>query len=94
MTAQAVTEAEESQERRDPQPRESPRFSVGAALEVPMANLYETNDPKRKEQIDTAGWVFLVLAITIIVIAAMVAYNGNNAVVANTTVSHVSAPHG
>ena len=59
-----------------------------------MANLYKTNDPKRKGQIDTAGWVFLVLAITIIAIAAMVAYKGNNAVFANTTVSHVSAPHG
>jgi len=59
-----------------------------------MANLYERNDPKRKEQIDTAGWVFLVLAITIIAVAAMVAYNGNNAMVANTAVSQVSAPHG
>jgi hypothetical protein len=59
-----------------------------------MANLYEMNDPKRKEQIDTAGWVFLVLAITIVAVAAMVAYNGNDAMVANTTVSHVEAPHG
>ena len=58
-----------------------------------MANLYETNDPKRKEQIDTVGWVFLILAITIITVAATVAYNGNNAMVANTTVSHASAPH-
>jgi hypothetical protein len=59
-----------------------------------MANLYETGDPKRKEQIDTVGWVFLVLAITIVAIAAMVAYNGNNAMVANTTAPHVAAPHG
>ena len=59
-----------------------------------MANLYETSDPKSKEQIDTAGWVFLVLAIAIIAIAAMVAYNGNSTIVANTAVSHVAAPHG
>jgi hypothetical protein len=59
-----------------------------------MVDLHETSDPERNEQIDTVGWVFLALAIIIVAIAAIVAYDGNNAMVANTTVSQVAGPHG
>jgi hypothetical protein len=59
-----------------------------------MVDLHETSNPEHNEQIDTLGWVFLALAIIIVAIAAIVAYDGNNAMVANTTVSHVAGHHG
>jgi hypothetical protein len=59
-----------------------------------MVDLHETSNPERNEQIDIVGWVFLALAIIIVAIAAIVAYDGNNAMVANTAVSQVAGPHG
>lgn len=59
-----------------------------------MVDLHETSNPERNEEIDTLGWVFLALAILIVAIAAIVAYDGNNDMVANTTVSHVAGHHG
>jgi hypothetical protein len=47
--------------------------------------------PEREPQIDTEGWLFLVLAIGIIAAAVMVAYKGNDMMVANAPVSHVVA---
>jgi hypothetical protein len=59
-----------------------------------MVDLHETSNPEHNEQIDTVGWVFLALAIIIVAIAAIVAYDGNYAMVANTIVSQVARPHG
>jgi len=58
-----------------------------------MVDLHETSNPERNEQIDIVGWVFLALAIIIVAIAAIVAYDGNNAMVVNTAVSQVAGPH-
>ena len=53
-----------------------------------MSDLHEVRDhPEREPQIDTEGWLFLVLAIGIITAAVMVAYKANDTMVANTTVS-------
>ena len=59
-----------------------------------MVDLHETSNPERNELIDIVGWVFLALAIIIVAIAAIVAYDGNNAMVVNTAVSQVAGPHG
>ena len=49
-----------------------------------MSDLHEA----RKPQIDTVGWLFLAFALaSVTAAAAMVAYKGNNTMVANTTVS-------
>jgi hypothetical protein len=54
-----------------------------------MTDLRETGDPKCTSQIDPVGWIFVVFAIVIVAIAAMVAYYGNGTVIAHTTpVSH------
>jgi Na+/melibiose symporter-like transporter len=65
-----------------------------AAWEVSMANLHETSNQQHKTQIDieTVGWLFAAFVVVITAIAAMVAYEGNNTMVAKITVSHVAAP--
>jgi hypothetical protein len=40
----------------------------------------------------TVGWLFAAFVVVITAIAAMVAYEGNNTMVAKITVSHVAAP--
>jgi hypothetical protein len=55
-----------------------------------MTDLHESSDPKYTAQIDTAGWIFVVFAVAITVIAAVVAYHGSGAMIANTPVSHVA----
>ena len=59
-----------------------------------MANLHETSNQQHKAQIDidTVGWLFAAFVVVITAIAAMVAYEGNNTMVAKITVSHVAAP--
>ena len=54
-----------------------------------MSDLHEVRDhPERKPQIDNVGWLFLVFALaSVTAAAAMVAYKGNDTMVANTTVS-------
>ncbi len=53
-----------------------------------MSDLREARDPERKSQIDTVGWLFLAFALaSVTAAAAMVAYKGNDTIVANTTVS-------
>ena len=53
-----------------------------------MSDLREARDPERKPQIDTVGWLFLAFALAYVTAAAaMVAYKGNDTMVANTTVS-------
>jgi hypothetical protein len=56
-----------------------------------MSDLHEVRDPEPEPQIDTEGWLFLVLAVGIIATAVMVAYKGNDTMVANAPVSHVVA---
>jgi hypothetical protein len=61
-------------------------------MEVSMTDLHETGDPKYTAQIDSVGWIFVAFVVVITAIAAMVAYEGNNTMVAKITVSHVAAP--
>ena len=57
-----------------------------------MTDLHESSGPKG--QIDTAGWIFVVFAVAITVIAAVVAYHGSGAMIANTPLSHVAGSPG
>jgi hypothetical protein len=59
-----------------------------------MTDLHETSDPECKAQIDTAGWIFMACVVVITAIAAMVAYDGYDTMVANTTVLHIAGPAG
>ena len=53
-----------------------------------MSDLHEARDPEREPQIDTVSWLFLAFALaSVTAAAAMVAYKGNDTMVANTTVS-------
>jgi len=54
-----------------------------------MTDLHETRDPKYTAQIDTVGWIFIVFAVVITAIAAIVVYHGNEPMIANSPVSHV-----
>jgi hypothetical protein len=56
-----------------------------------MSDLHEACRPDREPQIDTVGWLFLVFAIAVTTAAAMVAYKGDEAVIANAPISHVAA---
>jgi hypothetical protein len=51
-----------------------------------MTDLHESNDPKYTAQIDTAGWIFVVFAVAITVIAAVVAYHGIGTMIASPPV--------
>ena len=62
-----------------------------AAWEVSMVDLHQTNNPEHRPQINTVGWLFLAFAVAITAAAAMVAYEANDTMVANTPVSHVVA---
>ena len=59
-----------------------------------MTDLHETNDPQYTAQIDTVGWIFVAFAIAITVMAAVVAYHGSGAMIANTPVQHVAGSPG
>ena len=59
-----------------------------------MTDLHETRDPKYTAQIDTVGWIFIVFAVVIAAIAAIVVYHGNEARIANSPVSHVAGSPG
>jgi len=57
-----------------------------------MVDLRETNNPNRKVEIDPAGWLFLAIAVVVIIaVAAMIAYEANGAMIAKALVSHVVA---
>ena len=56
-----------------------------------MVDLRETNNSNRKVEIDPAGWLFLAIAVVIIAVAAMIAYEANSAMIAKALVSHVVA---
>jgi len=59
-----------------------------------MTDLHEQSDPKYAAQIDTVGWIFATLAIAITVSAAVLAYHGSGATIADTAVSHVAGSPG
>jgi hypothetical protein len=65
-----------------------------AAQEVSMADFHETSAPKSTAQIDTVGWLFAAFVVGIIAVAAIVAYNRSDTMVAKTTISQVAGPHG
>jgi len=54
-----------------------------------MSDLREVRGPEREPQIDTEGWLFLIVAVGIIAAAVTVAYKGNDTIVANAPMSHV-----
>jgi hypothetical protein len=56
-----------------------------------MSDLHEVRDPEREPQIDTEGWAFLILAVSIIAAAVMAAYKANDTMVANAPVSQIVA---
>ena len=56
-----------------------------------MVDLHETNNSERRPQIDTVGWLFLAFAVAITAAAAMVAYEANDTMIANSSVSHIMA---
>jgi hypothetical protein len=56
-----------------------------------MVDLHETNNPKREPQIDTVRWLFLAFAVAITAAAAIVAYEANDTMVANSSVPHIVA---
>ena len=51
-----------------------------------MSDLHEARDPQRDPEIDTAGWLFSVIAVAIIAAATMVAYKAHDTTVANAPV--------
>jgi hypothetical protein len=55
-----------------------------------MSDLHEARRPEREPQIDNVGWLFLAVAVAITAAAAMVAYDGNEAVFGNAPVSHLA----
>ena len=59
-----------------------------------MTDLHESSDPKYTAQIDTVGWIFVAFAVAITAIAAVVAYQGSSAMIANTPTSHVAGSPG
>jgi hypothetical protein len=66
-------------------------LGAGAAWEVSMVDLRETNNPNRNVEIDSAGWLFLAIDVVIIAVAAMIAYEANDTMVANGPALHVTA---
>ena len=68
------------------------RLGLLAGLEVSMTDLHETPDPKPTAQIDTIGWLFIAFAVVITASAAMIAYQGNSTLVANTSVARAAGP--
>ena len=54
-----------------------------------MSDLHEARDPQRDPEIDTAGWLFSVIAVAIIAAATMVAYTAHDTTIANAPVPQV-----
>jgi hypothetical protein len=55
-----------------------------------MVDLHETDNAECRPQIDTGGWLS-PFAVAITTATAMVAYEANNTMVANSSVSHIVA---
>jgi hypothetical protein len=56
-----------------------------------MADLHQTRNPDPNAGIDAVGWLFSAVAAAIIAVAALIAYEANDTIVANAPVSHVVA---
>ncbi len=54
-----------------------------------MSDLQKARGPEREPQIDTVGWLFLVLALAITAAAGMVVYRADT-MVANAPVSQLA----
>jgi hypothetical protein len=55
-----------------------------------MSDLHELRHPKHEPQIDTAGWLFLAVALAITSAAAMIAYKASDTTVANAPASQLA----
>jgi hypothetical protein len=62
-----------------------------AACEVSMSDLHEIRNPNPNAGIDAVGWLFSALVAAIVAVAALIAYEANDTMVANAPVSHVVA---
>jgi hypothetical protein len=62
---------------------------LAAACEVSVADLHQTRNPNPNAGIDAVGWLFSAVAAAIIAVAALIAYEANDTMVANAPVSHV-----
>jgi hypothetical protein len=85
-----VTEAEEPESDAIPTPGVAP-LSQWGALAVSMSELHETSNQKSDEEIDTVGWVFAAVVVIITAIAAIIAYQASDTMVANAPMSHMVA---
>ena len=56
-----------------------------------MADLHQTRNPDPNAGIDAAGWLFSAVAAAIIAVAALIAYEANDTMVANAPVSQIVA---
>ena len=56
--------------------------------EVSMADLDQMSNPDRNAGIDAVGWLFLAFAAAIIAVAVVIAYEGNDMKLANSSVPH------
>lgn len=54
-----------------------------------MANL-DDSDPERQAEIDTAGWLFGGFVAIIVALGALLAYQGNESLIANSSVSQLA----
>jgi hypothetical protein len=64
---------------------------LAAACEVSMSDLHEIRNPNPNAGIDAVGWLFSALVAAIIAVAALIAHEANDTMVANAPVSHVVA---
>ncbi len=56
-----------------------------------MSDLHELRHPKHEPQLDTAGWLFLAVALAITSAAAMIAYKASDTTAASAPVSRMVA---
>ena len=56
-----------------------------------MADFHQTRNPNPNAGIDAAGWLFSAVAVAIIAVVALIAYQANDTRVANAPVSQIMA---
>jgi len=56
-----------------------------------MADLHQARNPNPNAGIDAVGWLFSAVAVAIIAVAALIAYQANDTRVANAPVSQIVA---
>jgi hypothetical protein len=55
-----------------------------------MADLHQTRNPDPNAGIDAMGWLFSAVAVAIIAVAALIAYEANDTRVANAPVPQLA----